>query len=151
MSRRKQVNASPRKDQRQQRKTSSPNPLSNKAALKELLSWYVPRGGLIARAEFHGNTMRLPEQLAIEALIWSWQESSEAMPQTISRHSLASGFARNEPDASVFRLMSFLKSGSYCGPVPNVNRLSETTSVSEGQRSTRHPMENLALSSIRPR
>ena len=71
MSRRKQVNASPRKNQRQPRKTNSPNPLSNKAALKELLNWFAPRGGLFAKAEFQDNTKWLPEQLAVEALIWS--------------------------------------------------------------------------------
>ena len=87
MSRRKQVNASARKSQHQQRKTNSPNPLSNKVALKELLNWYMPREGLFAKAEFHGNTKWLPEQLAIEALIWSWQESknvTDAFDQTLA-------------------------------------------------------------------
>ena len=39
----------------------------------------------------------------------------------ISRNALASGsrvVRYSEPDASAFRLMSFLKSGSYFGPVP---------------------------------
>ena len=87
MSRRKQVNAAPRKNQRQtQRKPSPPNPLSNKTALKELLNWYAPQGGLFAKAEFHGNSKWVPEQLAVEALIWSWQESknvTDAFDQTL--------------------------------------------------------------------
>jgi DDE family transposase len=87
MSRRKQVNVSARKNQRQEpRKASQPNPLSSKSALNELLNWYAPQEGLFAKAEFHGNTKWVPEQLAVEALIWSWQDSknvTDAFDQTL--------------------------------------------------------------------
>lgn len=83
MTRRKQVNASQRQ---KQRKPSPANPLSNKAALKDLLNWYAPQGGLFAKGEFHGNIKWIPEQLAVEALVWSWQEAknvTDAFDQTL--------------------------------------------------------------------
>jgi len=41
---------------------------------------------LVAKAEFYGNTKWIPEQLVIEALIWSWQEAknvTDAFDQTL--------------------------------------------------------------------
>ena len=83
MTRRKQVNASQRQ---KQRKPSPAKPLSNNAALKDLLNWYAPQGGLFAKGEFHGNIKWIPEQLAVEALVWSWQEATnvtDAFDQTL--------------------------------------------------------------------
>lgn len=46
-----------------------------KTLFLELLNWFVPQGELFAKDEFHGNTQWNPEQLAAQALIWSWQET----------------------------------------------------------------------------
>ena len=83
MTRRKQVNASQRQ---KPRKPSPAKPLSNKAALKDLLNWYAPQVGLFAKGEFHGNIKWSPEQIAVEALVWSWQDTknvTDAFDQTL--------------------------------------------------------------------
>lgn len=83
MNRRKQVKASLRT---KPSKPSPTTPLSNKAALKNLFHWYAPQGGLFAQEEFHGNIKWNPEQLVLEALVWSWQDSknvTDAFDQTL--------------------------------------------------------------------
>lgn len=47
----------------------------NKTHLVELLRWFLAKGELFSKDEFHGNTRWDPEQLAAQALIWSWQET----------------------------------------------------------------------------
>ena len=47
----------------------------NKSHFVELLHWFLPDGELFSKGEFHGNTRWSPEQLAAQALIWSWQET----------------------------------------------------------------------------
>jgi len=47
----------------------------NKTQLVELLRWFLPEGALFSQDEFHGNTRWNPDQLAAQALIWSWQET----------------------------------------------------------------------------
>jgi hypothetical protein len=47
----------------------------NKTHFVELLNWFLPEGELFSKDEFHGNTRWNPEQLAAQALIWSWQET----------------------------------------------------------------------------
>lgn len=47
----------------------------NKAHFVDLLRWFLPQGELFSQDEFHGNTRWSPEQLAAQALIWSWQET----------------------------------------------------------------------------
>lgn len=47
----------------------------NKTQLVELLEWFLPEGELFSQDEFHGNTRWNPDQLAAQALIWSWQET----------------------------------------------------------------------------
>ena len=42
---------------------------------RELLEFVLPKGQLFAEREFHGNTKWIPEQLAMQALVWSWQDS----------------------------------------------------------------------------
>ncbi len=41
----------------------------------ELLHWFLPEGELFSKDEFHGNTRWDADQLAGQALIWSWQET----------------------------------------------------------------------------
>jgi hypothetical protein len=47
----------------------------NKSHLAELLHWILPEGALFPQEKFHGNTRWSPEQLAGQAIIWSWQET----------------------------------------------------------------------------
>jgi hypothetical protein len=47
----------------------------NRTHFLELLDWFVPEGEVFAQDEFHGNIKWNPEQLAGQALIWSWQET----------------------------------------------------------------------------
>lgn len=47
----------------------------NKSNLVELLHWVLPEGELFSKEEFHGNSRWSPEQLAAQALVWSWQET----------------------------------------------------------------------------
>ncbi len=47
----------------------------NKTIFREALDWFLPQGELFATERFHGNIKWEPEQLAAEALVWSWQEA----------------------------------------------------------------------------
>ena len=47
----------------------------NKTIFGALLEWLVPEGELFTEDRFHGNIKWTPEQLAQQALIWSWQET----------------------------------------------------------------------------
>lgn len=71
MSRRKQSNRSPGNKKRQVEQPRR----KNRTLFLELLDWFVPAGALFSKHEFHGNTKWNPEQLAAQALIWSWQET----------------------------------------------------------------------------
>ena len=42
---------------------------------RQVLDWFLPQGELFAKERFHGNIKWKPEQLAAEALVWSWQEA----------------------------------------------------------------------------
>ena len=81
MSRRKQTqhtnNGQPQPNERRVR---------NSTLFRELLDWFVPQGELFAEDEFHGNVKWNPDQVAAEALIWSWQEAknvTDAFDQTL--------------------------------------------------------------------
>ena len=71
MSRRKQSNRSARKNKRQVAAIRR----KNNSLFLELLNWFVPERELFSKNEFHGNTKWNAEQLAVQALIWSWQET----------------------------------------------------------------------------
>ena len=71
MSRRKQSNRSARKNKQQVAAIRR----KNNTLFLELLNWFVPESELFSKNEFHGNTKWNAEQLAVQALIWSWQET----------------------------------------------------------------------------
>ena len=48
----------------------------NKTILGALLSWLIPKEALFAEDRFHGNIKWVPEQLAQQALIWAWQDTT---------------------------------------------------------------------------
>ena len=45
----------------------------NRTMFKTLTDWLIPRGRLFAKHEFHGNIKWIPEQLALQAILWAWQ------------------------------------------------------------------------------
>jgi len=47
----------------------------NDRVFGDLIEWVLPDGALFSKSEFHGNIKWKPEQLAAQALIWSWQDS----------------------------------------------------------------------------
>lgn len=71
MSRRKQ----PKRSSQKKKRRCKPAGRTNKAALFELLQWSVLVEELFSKDTFHGNIKWKPEELAAQAVIWSWQES----------------------------------------------------------------------------
>lgn len=51
-------------------------PVKNDKLLRELLTSIIPRGTLFQKNEFHGNVKWCPEEVAIQAMVWSWQEAT---------------------------------------------------------------------------
>ena len=70
MSRRKQTN---RRHKQKRRETQR---RKNKTILGALLSCLIPEEALFAEDRFHGNIKWVPEQLAQQALIWAWQDTT---------------------------------------------------------------------------
>jgi len=60
----------------QHRKQPESTPRKNKTLLKNLLDWFVPKSQQFAKEQFHGNIQWEAQQLAAQAMIWSWQETS---------------------------------------------------------------------------
>lgn len=48
----------------------------NKTKLKALMDWLIPEGTFALEDRFHGNVKWTPEQLAQQAVIWAWQDST---------------------------------------------------------------------------
>lgn len=71
MSRRKQSNGSRRNKRRRFVQTRR----RHRTVFLELVEWFVMKGVLFPKTEFHGNTKWAPEELAVQALVWSWQET----------------------------------------------------------------------------
>ena len=71
MSRRKRSRRLTRKYKRHVEATR----LKNKSLFLELHKWFVPEGELFSEKELHGNTKWNPDQLVLQALVWSWQET----------------------------------------------------------------------------
>ena len=82
MSCRKQKNETRRRKKRRRELARC----KNKTLFFELLTWFVVLNELFTREEFHGNTRWNAEELAAQALIWSWQETknvTDAFDQTL--------------------------------------------------------------------
>ena len=47
----------------------------NKTCFHALLEWLIPDDELFIDERFHGNSKWRPEQLARQAVIWSWQDT----------------------------------------------------------------------------
>ena len=82
MARRKQSS----RRRRQNKQRGEQQKQQNKTIFREVLNWLVSEGELFTEERFHGNIKWKPEQLAAEALIWSWQEANnvtDAFDQTL--------------------------------------------------------------------
>lgn len=71
MTRKKQAK---RNRRNKDRNSAVQGPQKNKTVLNDLLNWFVPEDELFSIDTFHGNIKWEPEQLATQALIWSWQK-----------------------------------------------------------------------------
>jgi len=71
MSRRKRSHPSSGSNQ----SSAKPDRRLNRIILREVLRWFVPEGELFSQDSFHGNINWMPEQLVMQALIWSAQET----------------------------------------------------------------------------
>lgn len=71
MTRKKQVTRTRRN---KDRKSAAQRPPKNKTIFSDLLNWFVAEDELFSEDTFHGNIKWEPEQLATQALIWSWQK-----------------------------------------------------------------------------
>lgn len=49
--------------------------IDNDQLFRDLIDVVIPRSGLFSKEEFHGNIKWVPEELAAQAVIWSWQDS----------------------------------------------------------------------------
>src|SRR5882757_4182044 len=54
---------------------NKPRQSDDDSVFGKLIEFVLPDGALFSKAEFHGNIKWVPEQLAAQGLIWSWQES----------------------------------------------------------------------------
>lgn len=75
MSRKKQSKKSPCQSKRRQQRRREQVRRKNSTAFLELLKWFVLVDELFTEDTFHGNTKWQPEQVAAQAVIWSWQET----------------------------------------------------------------------------
>lgn len=72
--------------QRQRRRRRECGSLKNLTALMELVKWCVLVRELFTEDAFHGNIKWRPEELATQAIIWSWQETknvTDAFSQSV--------------------------------------------------------------------
>ena len=51
--------------------------VEKRSLFNDLISFVLPRGELFSKEQFHGNTKWVPEELATQALIWSWQDTQK--------------------------------------------------------------------------
>lgn len=49
--------------------------IDNDQRFKDLIEFVIPQSGLFSKDEFHGNIKWVPEELAAQAVLWSWQDS----------------------------------------------------------------------------
>jgi len=83
MARKKQSTVRRRSIKKQQATTAA---RKNKTIIKEIFKWIASDDELFAKDRFHGNIKWKPEQLVVQALIWSWQETknvTDAFAQTL--------------------------------------------------------------------
>lgn len=49
--------------------------VTRRAQFSDLINFALPPGALFSKKQFHGNIKWVPEQLAAQSLIWSWQDT----------------------------------------------------------------------------
>lgn len=58
-----------------QRRLNQKKKVEKRRLVKDLVNFVFPSGALFSKDQFHGNIKWDPEQLAMQALIWSWQDT----------------------------------------------------------------------------
>lgn len=71
MSRRKRAQQVSRIGKRKQKQ------LEKRLLFNEVVTFLLPEGALFLKEQFHGNIKWVPEQLAAQAMIWSWQDTKK--------------------------------------------------------------------------
>lgn len=51
--------------------------VARRVLFSELVNFALPEAALFSKEQFHGNIKWVPEQLAAQALIWSWQDTKK--------------------------------------------------------------------------
>jgi hypothetical protein len=74
-----------------------------------LLQWVLPEGELFSQDEFHGNVRWSPDQLAAQALIWSWQETKQVTDAFTHAHEVCDELGLRETARSYTSLMNALE------------------------------------------
>lgn len=72
---------------KQESKSVAVNQTDNDDRFKEVVNMILPAKGLFSKERFHGNVKWEPDQVAVQALIWSWQgcpNVTDAFSQTQS-------------------------------------------------------------------
>jgi hypothetical protein len=104
---RSRTRSSAARRERQQRVTGTRCP--NKTQLAELLQWVLPKGQLFDQDEFHGNVRWSPDQLAAQALVWSWQETKHVTDAFAQAQEVCEGLGWQETAQSYTSLLNALE------------------------------------------
>ena len=89
----------------QQRKR---NRIGNEQLFCDLIEFVLPDGGLFSKGEFHGNIKWVPEQLAAQALIWSWQDSRNVTEAFVKTQEICEHIGVTKGAANYTRFMNAL-------------------------------------------
>jgi hypothetical protein len=58
------------KASRNRKRVSQQKRVARRTLVSELVNFVLPEGALFSKKQFHGNIKWVPEQLAVQALIW---------------------------------------------------------------------------------
>lgn len=75
MYREKRAKQASRVSKRMNRRMNEQKQVERRTLFSNLVSFALPEGTLFSKEGFHGNIKWSPEQLAAQALIWSWQDT----------------------------------------------------------------------------
>ena len=62
-------------NRRYERKRREIHGQQNKIIFKALIDWLIPTGELFTKDRIHGNVKWNPDELAVQAVIWAWQDA----------------------------------------------------------------------------
>lgn len=82
--------------------------VNNDQCFKELVNLVLPAGGLFSKKEFHGNIKWDPDQLAVQAVIWSWQGCQNVTDSFEQTQEVCARIPLNQGALSYFSFMNAL-------------------------------------------